>query len=148
MANSYLKKKTTKKDILKSLEKNLPALQEEKTGLVKTQEEKDIQDDYEYSRSTYRNLVDKSNEAMNSLLDLALDSEHPRAFEVLSNMMKNTSEMTDKLLDLQGKMKKIKETKEGNNEKGNTTNNVFVGSTEDLQRFLSSKKKMKNVTDE
>lgn len=148
MANSYLKKKTTKKDILKSLEKNLPALQEEKTGLVKTQEEKDIQDDYEYSRSTYRNLVDKSNEAMNSLLDLALDSEHPRAFEVLSNMMKNTSEMTDKLLDLQGKMKKIKETKEGNTEKGNTTNNVFVGSTEDLQRFLSSKKKMKNVTDE
>lgn len=148
MANSYLKKKTTKKDILKSLEKNLPALQEEKTGLVKTQEEKDIQDDYEYSRSTYRNLVDKSNEAMNSLLDLALDSEHPRAFEVLSNMMKNTSEMTDKLLDLQGKMKKIKETKEENTEKGNTTNNVFVGSTEDLQRFLSSKKKMKNVTDE
>jgi hypothetical protein len=145
MANSYLTKKDTKKDILKKLEKNLPAIPP-KEGV--TQEEKDIQDDYEYSRATYRNLVDKSNEALNSLLDLAMDSEHPRAFEVLSNMMKNTSEMADKLIDLQGKMKKMKETNTETKTTTTTNNNVFVGSTEELQRFLSSKKQMKNVIEE
>lgn len=144
MANSYLTKKDTKKDILKKLEKNLPAIQSNEI----TQEEKDIQDDYEYSRATYRNLVDKSNEALNSLLDLAMDSEHPRAFEVLSNMMKNTSEMADKLIDLQGKMKKMKETNNESKTTTTTNNNVFVGSTEELQRFLSSKKQIKNVVDE
>lgn len=144
MANNYLIKKKTKKDLLSNLEKNLPAMPSEQREEVM---EKDIQDDYEYSRATYRNLVDKSNEAMNSLIDLAMDSEHPRAFEVLSNMMKNTSEMTDKLLDLQGKMKKMKEDT-SKSEGSKTTNNVFVGSTDELQRFLSSKKPMKNVTEE
>ena len=88
-------------ELLKQLEKNMPAPPPPpKKG--------DIQDDYEFSRETYRNLVAKSNEAIEQMLNLAMQSEHPRAFEVLSNMLKNTSDMTDKLMTLQKAKKDIR----------------------------------------
>ena len=71
------------KEMIKRLEENLPEPLPEKPA-------DHIQDDYEFSRETYRNLVNKSNEAIEQMLNLAMQSEHPRAFEVLSNMLKNT----------------------------------------------------------
>ena len=103
---------TTEKsgELLKRLEGNLP-VPVPSTSLP-PKEEKEIQDDYEFSRRTYKDLVDKSNSAIDGMMELALQSEHPRAFEVLSIMLKNTSDMTDKLMALQKQKKEIKK-KEG-----------------------------------
>lgn len=136
-----------KKNLLSNLEKNLPVeIQPKIVPEVKSE----IQDDYEYSRATYRNLVDKSNEAIGSMLELAMQSEHPRAFEVLSTMLKNTSDMTDKLLELQKKKKELEQKKDQQSEGPTKTNNntaIFIGSTSDLQKHLIQKLTQQNVTD-
>jgi len=107
----------------------------------------DIKDDYEFSRETYRNLVGKSNEAIEQMLNLAMQSEHPRAFEVLSNMLKNTSDMTDKLMALQKAKKEIQKKEEAASDKpALTQNNLFLGSTTDLQKHLIAQLKEKNVS--
>lgn len=108
----------------------------------------DVKDDYEFSRETYRNLVSKSNEAIEQMLNLAMQSEHPRAFEVLSNMLKNTSDMTDKLMALQKAKKEIQKKEEAAAEAkpALTQNNLFLGSTTDLQKHLIEQLKEKNVT--
>ena len=132
--------------ILKKLEANLPP------AIVlpgaPSNETKEVQDDYEFSRKSYRDLVSKSNQAIESMLDLALQAEHPRAFEVLSMMLKNTSEITDKLMDLQKKKKDMKEAAEAPKPGPQVgTQNVFIGSTTDLQKHLIAKLAEKNVTD-
>lgn len=127
-------------ELLKQLEKNMPA----PPPLPK---KGDIQDDYEFSRETYRNLVAKSNEAIEQMLNLAMQSEHPRAFEVLSNMLKNTSDMTDKLMALQKAKKDIEKKDDADPAKpALTQNNLFLGSTTDLQKHLIEKLKEQNVT--
>lgn len=94
-----------------------------------------IKSDYEYSRDTYYELLEKGKESMELMIEVARESEHPRAFEVLSNMMKNMADINDKLMDLNKKNKDI--TKEDKEEvKQITNNNVFLGSTTDLQRLL------------
>lgn len=95
---------------------------------------KDLQNDYEYSRGQLYNLVEKGQEAINGILDVAQSSDHPRAYEVAGNLIKNVADITDKLVDLQGKMKDISEDKK----KGptNVTNAMFVGSTAELQKML------------
>jgi hypothetical protein len=110
----------------------------------------DIDDDYEFARQKYYDLVDKGDEAIQLMLELARESEHPRAFEVLSNMIKQNAEVADRLMDLQKKKKDI--LKPDNNTpmlpNSMTQNNVFVGSTTDLQRMLTSKFENKaNVID-
>jgi hypothetical protein len=135
-----------KKNLISNLEKHLPAQLQPELPPAKDE----IQDDYEYSRATYRNLVDKSNEAIGSMLELAMQSEHPRAFEVLSNMLKNTSDMTDKLLELQKKRKELEQKKDspaGEQPKTNNNTAIFIGSTTDLQKHLLDKLTQKNVTD-
>jgi hypothetical protein len=108
----------------------------------------DIQDDYEFSRETYRSLVTKSNEAIEQMLNLAMQSEHPRAFEVLSNMLKNTSDMTDKLMELQKRKKDMAQKETADSSKpALTQNNLFLGSTTDLQKHLIQQLKEQNVTD-
>jgi len=107
---------------------------------------KEIDDDYEYARAKYYNLAEKGDEAIDLMMELARESEHPRAFEVLSNMMKQNAEITDRLMDLQKKKKEIK--LDPNKRLPNLTqNNVYVGSTTDLQRMLHNKKKEKAVID-
>ena len=109
----------------------------------------DVKDDYEFSRETYRNLVTKSNEAIEPMPNLAMQTAHPRACEVLSNMSKNTSDMTDKLMELQKRKKDIQK-KDATAPEGKpalTQNNVFLGSTTDLQKHLIDQLKEKNVTD-
>lgn len=127
-------------DMLKNLEKNLQ-------NPPPPRPEDHVQDDYEFSRETYRSLVTKSNEAIEQMLNLAMQSEHPRAFEVLSNMLKNTSDMTDKLMALQKAKKEMAKKDEGSSAKpALTQNNLFLGSTTDLQKHLIEKLKEQNVT--
>lgn len=108
----------------------------------------DVLSDYEYSRSVYKNLIDAGNEAMEGMTDLARESEHPRAYEVLSGMMKNIADVTDKLMDLQKKKGELtKSVVAQDATKSITNNNVFVGSTVDLQRMLQDESVI-DVTDE
>jgi|TARA_B100000902_G_scaffold143035_1_gene140565 hypothetical protein len=104
------------------------------TEIKKLSDNKDLQNDYEYSRGQLYNLVEKGQEAINGILDVAQNSDHPRAYEVAGNLIKNVADITDKLVDLQGKMKDInQETTKTTN---NVTNAMFVGSTSELQKML------------
>jgi len=94
-----------------------------------------IKSDYEYSRDTYYNLLEKGKESLELMIEVARESEHPRAFEVLSGMMKNMADINDKLMDLNKKNKDINK-KDEPKQLGNTTNNLFVGTTTDLQRLI------------
>jgi hypothetical protein len=125
-----------KKDKLKaSLEKNLPTIKKDKPV---EKIDKDVKDDYEVSRETYRDLIATGTRSLDILAELARESEHPRAFEVLSQAIKNIGDTTDKLMSLQKAKKELnKEDKEKEEQAQVTNNNVFVGSTTDLQRLLS-----------
>jgi len=124
-----------KKDKLKaSLEKNLPTISKAKPLVI----DKDIKDDYEFSRKTYKDLINTGVGSLDILAELARESEHPRAFEVLSQAIKNIGDTTDKLMGLQKAKKELnKEEKEKEDQSKVTNNNVFVGSTTDLQRLLA-----------
>tara|TARA_B100001094_G_C18148307_1_gene782148 strand:+ start:710 stop:1123 length:414 start_codon:yes stop_codon:yes gene_type:complete len=123
-----------KEKISERLAKNLPS--KNKTDISKIPiEKKDIKDDYEFSRETYKDLIRTGTLSMDAMAELARESEHPRAFEVLSNHIRNMGEVTDKLMKLQKAKKDL--TKE--ERKQVTNNNVFVGSTTDLQRMLLNK---------
>ena len=100
--------------------------------------DKNIRDDYTTSRETYHDIIEKGRESMDLMIEVARESEHPRAFEVLSGMMKNMADVTDKLMDLNKKHKEIKKTDEPKQLGGNTTNNLFVGTTTDLQRLIQN----------
>lgn len=102
--------------------------------------------DYDYSREVLYDLIEKGRGALEDMIEVARASEHPRAFEVLSGLIKNTADVNDKLLDLNKKHKDIN-TKEKPQQVGQTTNNLFVGSTTDLQRMLQNQMKPDNVVD-
>ena len=101
-------------------------------------EDKDPDIDFETGRRNLYNLLDKGNEAIDGILSLAKEGEHPRAYEVAGQLIKTVSEVSQNLLDLQDKLKKIKDIPD----KGpkNVTNALFVGSTTELQKMLKSKK--------
>tara|TARA_B100000965_G_C19512244_1_gene722472 strand:- start:777 stop:1178 length:402 start_codon:yes stop_codon:yes gene_type:complete len=99
-----------------------------------------IKQDYEYSRAQLYNLVEKGQEAVNGILDVAQDSQHPRAYEVAGQLIKHVGDVTDKLADLQKKMKDLDEDK---GPKQVTNNSLFVGSTSDLQKMIKEMGKTK-----
>lgn len=94
----------------------------------------DIKKDYEYTRGNLYSIIEKGQEAINGILELAQETEMPRAYEVAGQLIKSVSDATDKLMDLQKKLKDIEE----NNSKGPTTvnNALFVGSTAELAKLL------------
>ena len=99
-----------------------------------------VDNDFEFVRRIQYNLLVKGEEALEDMMDVARATEHPRAFEVLSGMMKNMADVSNNLLDLHKKKKDYhKEDKPAQALPGPTTNNVFVGSTSDLQRMLLDK---------
>jgi hypothetical protein len=104
----------------------------------------DIKKDYDYTRGNLYSLIEKGQEAINGILELAQESEMPRAYEVAGQLIKNVADATDKLMDLQKKLKDIEEEKVG---KGPTTvnNALFVGSTADLAKFLKQQTEDENV---
>ena len=99
--------------------------------------ENDLEEDYEYQRRQFYNLVEKGSDAIDGILELAKESEHPRTYEVAGQLIKNVAEVTEKLGDLQKKMKDLKELP--NTAPKNVTNALFVGSTKDLQKMLRDK---------
>ena len=101
-------------------------------------EDKDPEIDFETGRKNLYNLLDKGNEAIDGILNLAKEGEHPRAYEVAGQLIKTVSEVSEDLLNLQEKLKKVKEVPD----KGpkNVTNALFVGSTTELQKMLKGKK--------
>ncbi len=110
---------------------------------LKKSETHDIKQDYEMSRANLHNLVMKGQEAVDGILDVARASDHPRAYEVAGQLIKHVADTTDKLIDLQGKMKELdKEDKKGPSTVNNT---MFVGSTADLQKMLKKQKDINNT---
>jgi len=97
-----------------------------------------IQKDYEYSRGQYYSIIEKGQEAIDGILELAQESDSPRAYEVAGQLIKSVSDATDKLLDLQKKMKDIHKEDKGNPATSVTNNAVFFGSTTELQKFLKT----------
>ena len=94
----------------------------------------DIEKDYEYQRDNFYNLVEKGSAAIDGILELAKESEHPRTYEVAGNLIKQVAEVTEKLGDLQEKMRRLK--KVPNTAPKNVTNALFVGSTAELQKMI------------
>ena len=102
---------------------------------------KNVDMDYEYARNIYYDLIDKGRDGIEEMLELARASEHPRAFEVLATMIKNTAEVSDRLMKLNTDKKKLAEIdKPKELPNGTTNNNIFIGSTTELQRFLQNEK--------
>jgi|TARA_R100001530_G_C4276515_1_gene144454 hypothetical protein len=97
----------------------------------------DITKDYEYTRGNLYSIIEKGQEAINGILELAQESEMPRAYEVAGQLIKSVSDATDKLMDLQKKVKDVNEEKESKSP--TTVNNaLFVGSTAELQKLLKN----------
>ena len=105
--------------------------------------EKKLNDDFEYSRATYYELLEKGKESLEDMMEVARSSEHPRAYEVLSNLIKNMADVNDKLMDLNKKRKDMDKKEE--KLIGGTTNNLFVGTTSDLQKLLQDDEQVIDV---
>jgi hypothetical protein len=117
-----------------------PAQTKEFKPLVPRKEEKDkadVDNDYKYSRENYYNLIERGQEAIEGILDVAREGQHPRAYEVAGALIKNVADTVDKLQDLQKKLKDLKELPKTAN--ANIKNALFVGSTAELQKMLKRK---------
>ena len=105
-------------------EKNLPTI---------TSNDQDKGNDYKYSREIFYGLVERGQDAIEGILDIAKESEHPRVYEVAGQLIKTVGETTEKLIDLQAKMKELDKD---NNMPEKVQNNLFVGSSAELQKLL------------
>ena len=119
-----------------------PEVMEEETTVVERQKpdrltKDDIEKDYDYTRGNLYSIIEKGQEAINGILEIAQESEMPRAYEVAGQLIKSVSDATDKLIDLQ---KKLKDVNEEQVVKGPSTvnNSLFVGSTADLAKLIKS----------
>jgi hypothetical protein len=102
---------------------------------LKNDVSQDIEKDYAYTRSHLYSLIEKGQEAINGIMEIASEGGSPRAYEVAGQLIKNVSDVTDKLIDLQKKLKDVEETTSKTT--NNTTNNaIFVGSTSELSKIL------------
>tara|TARA_B100000085_G_scaffold238774_1_gene228422 strand:+ start:89 stop:487 length:399 start_codon:yes stop_codon:yes gene_type:complete len=106
------------------VEKNLPTI---------TSTTQDKGTDYKYSREIFYNLVERGQDAIEGILDIAKESEHPRVYEVAGQLIKTVGETTEKLIDLQAKMKQLDKD---DNVPDKVQNNLFVGSSAELQKLL------------
>ena len=124
-----------------------PDVIEEKTEVVKPEKpdrltKDDITRDYEYTRGNLYSIIEKGQEAIDGILEIAQESEMPRAYEVAGQLIKSVSDATDKLIDLQKKLKDVNEEEK----KGptNVTNALFVGSTADLAKLIKQQNTQKD----
>jgi len=109
-------------------------------------ESPDVDNDYKYSRENYYNLIERGQEAIEGILDVAREGQHPRAYEVAGALIKNVADTVDKLQDLQKKLKDLKELPKTANQ--NIKNAIFFGSTAELQKVLLNQKKEKKIEKE
>ena len=101
-----------------------------------TENLEDIDADYKYQRENFYNLIERGTDAIDGILEIAKESDHPRTYEVAGNLIKQVAEVAEKLGDLQEKMKRLKEVP--NTAPRNVTNALYVGSTAELQRILQN----------
>jgi len=108
----------------------------------------DVDNDYKYSRENYYNLIERGQEAIEGILDIAREGQHPRAYEVAGQLIGQVGQTVDKLQDLQKKLKDLKELPKTANQ--NIKNALFVGSTAELQKMLKKDEdtKVKDITPE
>ena len=131
-------------DILGIKEESTPVgemiLQENKVPVPRKEDPKkdDIENDYKYSRENYYNLIERGQDAIQGILDVAKEGQHPRTYEVAGALIKNVADTVDKLQDLQGKLQKLKDVP--NKTTANIKNALFVGSTTELQKMLNKEK--------
>ena len=120
-----------------NVETSIVPAEVEKVQKKEKQNPDHISKDYEYTRGNLYSIIEKGQEAINGILELAQDSEMPRAYEVAGQLIKSVSDATDKLMDLQ---KKLKDVEEETQQKGPSTvnNALFVGSTAELQKLLKN----------
>ena len=134
------------------IESKSPIEQKEFKPLVPRVEEKDkgdVDNDYKYSRENYYNLIERGQEAIQGILDIAKEGQHPRAYEVAGQLIGQVATTVDKLQDLQKKLKDLKEVP--NKTSANIKNALFVGSTAELQKMLKKNdesSKSKTITPE
>lgn len=96
-------------------------------------------DDYEYTRETLYDLIEKGREGIEEMIEVARQSEHPRAYEVLATLIKDTAATSEKLMDLHRKITQLDNMMlPAPKQESNTTNNLFIGSTTELQRMLKN----------
>jgi len=124
-----------------------PEVVEEKTEVIRPEKpdrlaKDDITRDYEYTRGNLYSIIEKGQEAIDGILEIAQESEMPRAYEVAGQLIKSVSDATDKLIDLQKKLKDVNEE----DKKGptNVTNALFVGSTADLSKLIKQQNLQKD----
>lgn len=103
----------------------------------------DVRKDYEYTRGNLYSIIEKGQEGINGILELAQETEQPRAYEVLGQLIKSVSDAAEKLLELQKKVKDIEEIKKSSGTT-NVTNALFIGSTSELSKLLKSQKNQEN----
>jgi len=123
--------------------KPVPMERESSAPIVVSDTEEDVDKDYQYARAQLYNIVDKMQETLNDAMEVAQQSEHPRAFEVVFQGAKHAADVVDKIGDLHKKVKDLKkEDKKTEQNNTNTQNNIFMaGSTEDLMKMLREKDK-------
>lgn len=121
--------------ILETTNDIVPVNEEPKQQLVVPQN--NAKADFDYSRMNYYNLIERGNEALEGIMQVAKESQHPRAYEVAGNMLKNLSDMTDKLLQLQHQMKQL-EGQQKQDTNVTVEKAVFVGSTADLLKKIKN----------
>jgi hypothetical protein len=115
---------------------------------VMDKDKQTAENDFEYSRRIYHDLLAKGSEALEDMIEVARATEHPRAYEVFANMMKNVGDINGSLMDLHKKKKDYNKIEDPKELQGTTTNNVFIGSTSDLQRaLLDDKDKIVDISD-
>tara|TARA_B000000565_G_C23683405_1_gene339024 strand:+ start:93 stop:524 length:432 start_codon:yes stop_codon:yes gene_type:complete len=109
--------------------------------VLKKTDNEDVQQDYEVSRASLHSLVMKGQEAVDGILEVAQASDHPRAYEVAGQLIKNVADTADKLIDLQKKMKEL-DSEDKKNAPSTVNNTMFIGSTADLQKMLKKQKEI------
>ena len=110
---------------------------------LKKTETPDVKQDYETTRAQLHNLVMKGQEAVDGILDVARASDHPRAYEVAGQLIKNVGDVADKLIDLQKKMKEL-DAEDKKSSPSTVNNTMFIGSTADLQKMIKQQKEINN----
>jgi hypothetical protein len=121
-----------------NVESSIVEVEEETTSIQKKrpEEKTDIKKDYEYTRANLYSLIEKGQEAINGIMELAGEGGSPRAYEVAGQLIKSVADTTDKLIDLQKKLKDVEEEVDKKGPNNVTNNAVFVGSTSELQKLL------------